>query len=100
MIRTSRFVTAPAALALVTSTLADAQRPASSAASSINAREVDGHMRFLSHALLEGRAPATHGGQLAAKYIAGQLRAFRVDAPTPPTWNRDTEFRALQSVAP
>jgi Zn-dependent M28 family amino/carboxypeptidase len=44
--------------------------------SSITAGEIDGYLRFLSSDLLEGRAPATRGGRLAAEYIASQLRAF------------------------
>ena len=31
------------------------------------------HLKFLSHDLLEGRAPSTRGGQLAAEYLATQL---------------------------
>jgi len=46
------------------------------ASSRITAAEIDGHLRFLSSDLLEGRAPATRGGRLAAEYIASQLRAF------------------------
>ena len=42
----------------------------------ITAAEIDGHLRFLSSDLLEGRAPATRGGRLTAEYIASQLRAF------------------------
>jgi len=42
----------------------------------ITAAEIDGYLRFLSSDLLEGRAPATRGGRLAAEYIASQLRAF------------------------
>jgi Zn-dependent M28 family amino/carboxypeptidase len=44
------------------------------AAAPITAAEVDAHLRFLSSDLLEGRAPATRGGQLAAEYIASELR--------------------------
>ena len=43
-------------------------------AAPITAAEIDGHLRFLSSDLLEGRAPATRGGQLAAEYIAAELR--------------------------
>jgi Zn-dependent M28 family amino/carboxypeptidase len=42
----------------------------------ITTAEIDGHLRFLSSDLLEGRAPATRGGRLAAEYLAAQLRAF------------------------
>jgi len=44
--------------------------------SPITTSEIDGHLRFLSSDLLEGRAPATRGGRLAAEYIASQLRVF------------------------
>src|SRR4051812_5986902 len=52
--------------------------PALAAAQSrppITTAEIDGHLRFLSSDLLEGRAPATRGGRLASEYIASQLRA-------------------------
>ena len=45
----------------------------------ITAAELDAHLRFLSSDLLEGRAPGTRGGRLAAEYIAAQLRAFGVE---------------------
>jgi Zn-dependent M28 family amino/carboxypeptidase len=47
--------------------------------SAISAAEIDGHLRFLSSDLLEGRAPGTRGGRLAAEYIASELRAFGVE---------------------
>src|SRR6185503_200494 len=56
----------------------------------ITPHEIDGHLRFLSSDLLEGRAPATRGGRLAAEYLASQLRAFGL-AP-----GLDTSY--LQSV--
>ena len=45
----------------------------------ITPEEVDGDLRFLSSDLLEGRAPATRGGQLATEYIADQLRSAGVE---------------------
>jgi Zn-dependent M28 family amino/carboxypeptidase len=39
----------------------------------IDARQLAAHLRFLAHDLLEGRAPSTRGGQLAAEYLATQL---------------------------
>ncbi|HEV7991456.1 MAG TPA: M20/M25/M40 family metallo-hydrolase [Gemmatimonadaceae bacterium] len=45
----------------------------------IAASEIDAHLRFLSSDLLEGRAPGTRGGRLAAEYIASQLRAAGVE---------------------
>ncbi|MGI8401986.1 MAG: M28 family peptidase [Gemmatimonadaceae bacterium] len=48
------------------------------AVSRITSEEIDAHLRFLSSDLLEGRAPATRGGQLAEQYIASELMAFGV----------------------
>jgi Zn-dependent M28 family amino/carboxypeptidase len=48
--------------------------------------EIDGHLRFLSSDLLEGRAPATRGGRLAAEYIASQLRAAGVEPGVNGSW--------------
>ncbi len=50
-----------------------------SRASAITAEEIEGDLRFLSSDLLEGRAPATRGGQLATEYIASQLRSAGVE---------------------
>ena len=47
--------------------------------SAITAAEIDAHLRFLSSDLLEGRAPGTRGGRLAAEYIASQLRESGVE---------------------
>ena len=38
------------------------------------------HLEFLSHDLLEGRAPSTRGGELAAEYLAAQLALRRLRA--------------------
>jgi Zn-dependent M28 family amino/carboxypeptidase len=35
---------------------------------------LDAHLRFLSHPLLEGRAPGTRGGELAVEYIRSQFQ--------------------------
>lgn len=45
------------------------------AAQRITPNEIDGDLRFLASDLLEGRAPATRGGELATTYIAAQLRS-------------------------
>src|SRR6185503_10330160 len=58
--------------------------------SGITAAEIDGHLRFLASDLLEGRAPATRGGRLAAEYIASELRSYGLRP------GLDTSF--LQSV--
>jgi Zn-dependent M28 family amino/carboxypeptidase len=53
---------------------------------SITAREIDAHLRFLSSDLLEGRAPATRGGRLAAEYIAGQLQQYGLQPGVNGSW--------------
>jgi Zn-dependent M28 family amino/carboxypeptidase len=63
-----------AAVLLATPALASAQSQPR-----ITAGGIDGDLRFLSSDLLEGRAPATRGGQLAAEYIAAQLRSAGVE---------------------
>jgi Zn-dependent M28 family amino/carboxypeptidase len=39
----------------------------------IRGEHIAAHLKFLSSDLLEGRAPSTRGGQLAAEYLASQL---------------------------
>lgn len=51
----------------------------SARSNAITPEEIDGDLRFLSSDLLEGRAPATRGGQLATEYIADQLRSAGVE---------------------
>ena len=52
-----------------------AMRPAlrGPALQEIRGADIAAHLRFLSSDLLEGRAPSTRGGQLAAEYLAAQL---------------------------
>jgi Zn-dependent M28 family amino/carboxypeptidase len=49
--------------------------PASSGAAldEIRGEQIAAHVQFLSDDLLEGRAPSTRGGDLAARYLAAQL---------------------------
>src|SRR6185503_16848032 len=42
----------------------------------VDTAAMDAHLRFLASDLLEGRAPATRGGRLAAEYIAAQFQAL------------------------
>jgi Zn-dependent M28 family amino/carboxypeptidase len=81
MIRTSQLVAAAALIVAPGSVAAAQSRSARSfvPAHPITAGEIDGHLRFLSHDLLEGRAPATRGGELAAQYIASQLRTYGME---------------------
>jgi Zn-dependent M28 family amino/carboxypeptidase len=49
----------------------------------LRAEVVDAHLRFLSHPLLEGRAPGTRGGELAVEYIRAQYQRLGLEAITP-----------------
>jgi Zn-dependent M28 family amino/carboxypeptidase len=48
---------------------------------------VDAHLRFLSHPLLEGRAPGTRGGLLAQEYIAAQFERMGLE-PVDGAWTQ------------
>ncbi|HEX9727285.1 MAG TPA: M20/M25/M40 family metallo-hydrolase [Gemmatimonadales bacterium] len=45
----------------------------------ISEAEIRGHLRFLSHDLLQGRAPGTQGGRLAETYVAAQFERLGLD---------------------
>ena len=75
------------AAVVVTPLTVSAQR--ARAAAPITAAEVDAHLRFLSSDLLEGRAPATRGGQLAAEYIATELRQYGLTPGVNGSWFQD-----------
>ena len=76
--RVTRVSLSALAAALLVAAPAAAQQ-AAAGPGRITAAEIDGHLRFLSSDLLEGRAPATRGGQLTSEYIAAQLRAYGVE---------------------
>src|SRR2546426_6088512 len=57
-------------------TTAAGQRPTSIP---VDTAAMDAHLRFLASDLLEGRAPATRGGRLAAEYIAAQFEALGLE---------------------
>jgi Zn-dependent M28 family amino/carboxypeptidase len=42
----------------------------------IDAHRIGEHVRFLAHDLLEGRAPGTRGGDIAANYMAAQFALY------------------------
>jgi Zn-dependent M28 family amino/carboxypeptidase len=60
----------------------------------IRAEQIEAHLRFLSHDLLEGRAPSTRGGQLAAEYLASQLAAVGFE----PAGDNGTYFQNVPIV--
>ncbi len=47
----------------------------------IRPETIDAHLRFLSHPLLEGRAPGTRGGTLAMEYIRSQFQRMGLQPP-------------------
>ena len=49
----------------------------------VSTAAMDAHLRYLSDDLLEGRAPGTRGGRLAAQYVAAQFQALGL-APAGP----------------
>jgi Zn-dependent M28 family amino/carboxypeptidase len=55
-------------------TNAPAPGAAGPALDEIRGEHIAAHLQFLSSDLLEGRAPSTRGGQIAAEYLATQLR--------------------------
>ena len=48
-------------------------------AAAVNGDVLRGHLEFLADDALEGRAPGTRGGDLAAKYIAAQFRRLGLE---------------------
>src|SRR5260370_821970 len=70
---------------------ARAQRPASIP---VDTTAIDAHLRFLASDLLEGRAPATRGGRLAAAYIAAQFQALGLE----PAGANGTYFQSVALV--
>ena len=75
--KTTRIVSTAIVAAFLCTTSSAAQQSAHGAP--ITTAEIDGHLRFLSSDLLEGRAPATRGGRLAAEYVASALRGAGVE---------------------
>src|SRR3989441_2300610 len=55
---------------------------------------LDAHLKYLADDLLEGRAPATRGGRLAAKYIAAQFEALGLE----PAANDGSYFQPVALV--
>ncbi|HSB52849.1 MAG TPA: hypothetical protein VLD58_00760, partial [Gemmatimonadales bacterium] len=67
-------------LVLVQPTLsAQALTPATRLARAVNPTAYRAHLQFLADDALEGRAPGTRGGELAAKYIAAQFQRLGLE---------------------
>src|SRR6266849_8163223 len=60
----------------------------------VSAPAMDAHLKYLADDLLEGRAPATRGGRLAAKYIAAQFEALGLE----PAANDGSYFQPVALV--
>lgn len=58
---------------------ASAQSPADRVAAAVNPRSIEAHVRHLASDSLEGRAPGTRGGELAARYIEAQFRRLGLE---------------------
>jgi Zn-dependent M28 family amino/carboxypeptidase len=73
-VRRSTLAVLPAMLLLAA---CEAERRAGPEAALVQLTEqgIRSHVRFLSHDLLEGRAPGTRGGRIAAEYIAARFQA-------------------------
>jgi Zn-dependent M28 family amino/carboxypeptidase len=69
-------------------------RPNGPALDEIRGEDIAAHLKFLSHDLLEGRAPSTRGGQLAAEYLATQLALLGFA----PAGDRGTYFQNVAIV--
>jgi Zn-dependent M28 family amino/carboxypeptidase len=71
-----------------------AKRAAGVALDEIRGDRIAAHLKFLSHDLLEGRAPSTRGGSLAAEYLASQLSVIGFA----PGGDEDTYFQNVPIV--
>src|SRR5256885_16887662 len=49
----------------------------------VSTAAMDAHIKYLADDLLEGRAPATRGGRLAAKYVAAAFQALGLEPGGP-----------------
>src|SRR5437870_1118135 len=73
------------AVAMISVGCAGAPGPAATPATlaapipAVSTAAMDAHLKYLADDLLEGRAPATRGGRLAAKYIAAQFAALGLE---------------------
>jgi Zn-dependent M28 family amino/carboxypeptidase len=75
--------------------------PANVAASmqSIDAHRIGEHVRFLANDLLEGRAPGTRGGDIAANYIAAQFALYGLKpAGDDGTYLQKVDFVGVKSL--
>ncbi len=71
------------------------------AAEAINEARLRAHIKFLSDDLLEGRAPATRGSELAMKYIASQFEEIGLQpGAADGTWFQPFDIIGITSKVP
>ncbi len=73
---------------------APATSTAGPALAEIHGPRIAAHLKFLADDLLEGRAPSTRGGSLAAEYLAAQLAVMGIA----PAGDRGTYFQDVKIV--
>ncbi|MDH4130497.1 MAG: M28 family peptidase, partial [Gemmatimonadota bacterium] len=88
------FAVTPLALSLATSGWAQTS-PSARLAQAADSQAFRAHFEYLADDLLEGRAPATRGGELAAKYIAAQFRRLGLE----PAGDSGSYFHTVPIVA-
>ena len=64
-------------------------------AQAVDGKVLRAHLEFLSNDLLEGRAPATRGGELAARYIAAQYERLGLE----PAGDSGTYFHKVPVIS-
>lgn len=69
--------------------------PATRVTRALSADAYRAHLEYLSNDLLEGRAPATRGGELAARYVAAQFRRLGLE----PAGDSGSYFHRVPIVA-
>jgi len=72
-----------------------APSPATQVARALDAKVLKTHLEFLADDALEGRAPGTRGGKLAAKYIAAQFERLGLE----PVGDSGTYFQRVPIIA-
>jgi Zn-dependent M28 family amino/carboxypeptidase len=70
------------------------QTPGTRVARTVSAQVFRSHLEYLSDDLLEGRAPATRGGVLAAKYVAAQFERLGLE----PAGDSGTYFHQIPVI--
>jgi Zn-dependent M28 family amino/carboxypeptidase len=91
----ARFLLLPLALCTLTAPLPAQQAAATRVARAVDPRVLQAHLEFLADDALEGRAPATRGGEIAAKYIASQFRRLGLE----PAGDSGTYFQRVPIIS-